>query len=87
VLIGTSRYEALARLPSVEENLVALAEALSADRVWGPPDVLFGLLWNEPDNGEDDQVTGEMRQVWEALGTDTDALGHDLSPAPMTCRG
>jgi peptide/nickel transport system substrate-binding protein len=38
VLIGTSRYDTLAGLPSVEENLMALAEALCAGRVWGLPE-------------------------------------------------
>jgi hypothetical protein len=38
VLIGTSRYETLAGLPSVEENLMALAEALCAGQVWGLPE-------------------------------------------------
>lgn len=37
VLIGTAHYETLPAVVSIENNLLALAEALCADQVWGLP--------------------------------------------------
>ncbi|AWS45159.1 caspase family protein [Streptosporangium sp. 'caverna'] len=37
VLIGTARYDSLPALTSVEDNLLSLAEALTASETWGLP--------------------------------------------------